>query len=136
MEDLNQLKVYTVEEANRLIGRLTPLLEELRVKRDLIVTKEVEIDAQELIAGRADGGVSPALDKKVEEYHRLVDRFYHVVDEIHSLGCLLKDVDMGLIDFYSMQQGKLVYLCWKLGEPEVRYRHEIGQGYTHREPLP
>lgn len=135
MEDLNQLKVYTVEEANRLLGSLAPLLKELQTKRDLIVAKEVEIDALELVSGREGHGTPPAVDRKVEEYRQLVDRFYKVVDEIHAMGCLLKDIDIGLVDFYSMQQGKLVYLCWKLGEPEIRYWHEIGRGYAQRAPL-
>ena len=64
-----------------------------------------------------------------------MNRFYGIVDEIHETGCVLKDVDLGLVDFYGYHKGRMVYLCWKLGESEVSYWHEIGHGYIHRQPI-
>ena len=136
MEEMNQLKVFTVEEANKLLPGLTPKLGELREKRDSILNLEVEIDTLELVSEKSDSNdPSPALNKKMEEYTRSVNRFYAVVDEIHETGCFLKDVDAGLVDFYGLHQGKVVYLCWKLGEPQVAYWHEVGQGYANRLPI-
>lgn len=133
---MNQLKVFTLKEANELLPRLIPLLQELRVTREVILKLEVEIDTLELLSEKnSNDGVSPQVSKKVEEYTKLVNRFYGLIDEIHETGCILKDVDMGLIDFYALYKGKVVYLCWRTGEPEVGFWHDIGGGYASRAPI-
>ena len=136
MGKAHELKMFTVEEANKLLPRLIQWLEELQKDRDRILALEVEIDALELVTEKKkDSGVSPSLNLKVEEYTSLVDRFYSRVDEIQGTGCLLKDLDSGLVDFYSLQNNRVVLLCWKRGEPEVAFWHEINGGYASREGL-
>ena len=135
MEEMNQLKVFTVEEANRLIPRLTQMIEELRQKRGLVMAMEVEIDALELVTEKGRDAQSHPLKQKVDEYHRAVQGFYALIDEIHQMGCFLKDGELGLVDFYGLYNGRVVYLCWKLGEPEVAYWHEVGRGYACRQPI-
>ena len=132
---MNDLKVVTVEEANRLLPFLTERIHGLQKKREEILSHEVEIDALELVTENKGEEGSPAVHKKVEEYHQIVNRFYAVIDEIHETGCLLKDLDLGLVDFYSLYNGRVVYLCWRLGEPEVAHWHEIGRGYACRQPI-
>lgn len=132
---MNQLKVFTIKEANETLSRITPLLEKIRSTRDLILKLEVEIDTLELISEKKKSSVPPAVNEKVEEYNRTVNHFYALIDELHIIGCLMKDVDMGLVDFYSLYKGKIVYLCWKLGEAEISHWHEIGGGYGTRAPI-
>ncbi len=133
--DPNQLKVFTVQEANQLLPRLLEIIRGLQKLREKILSLEVEIDAVELVADKDDSGSSPALSKKVDEYQKAISEFYSLVDEIHGLGCLLKDLDSGLVDFYSVYKGKVVYLCWKMGESKVGYWHEVGKGFTSREKI-
>ncbi len=135
MEEMNQLKVFAVEEANRLIPRLAQLIQELQAKRRAIMSLEVEIDATELVLERNQNGESGVLNTKVEEYNRAVSRFYAMIDEVHESGCFLKDLELGLVDFYTLYQGRVVYLCWKMGEPEISHWHEVGRGFTHRQPI-
>jgi hypothetical protein len=137
MGEMDQLKVFTLEEANRLVPRLTPMLKEMQRLRKTILALEVEIDALELISEKdEDGnGNSPVLNKRVDEYTKAVKRFYVLVDEVHELGCFIKDIDMGLIDFYSIIKGRVIYLCWKLGESSVGHWHEIGSGFSSRKPI-
>lgn len=132
---MHDLKVFTVEEANRMLPLLSERIHELQKKREMIMALEVEIDALELVTDHKGENGSPAVHKKVEEYQQIVNRFYAVIDEIHETGCLLKDLDMGLVDFYSLNNGRGVYFCWKLGEPEVAHWHEIGRGYAYRQPI-
>jgi hypothetical protein len=54
---------------------------------------------------------------------------------INSWGCELKGVDEGLIDFPSEREGRVVYLCWRLGEDAIRWWHEIDSGFAGRQPL-
>lgn len=133
---MNQLKVFTVEEANRLIPKLTERIAEIRRIQQEILAKEVEIDALELVApaGEAEKP-SKELAGEIEAYQERVDRFYSLIDEIHEMGCFLKDAQAGLVDFYAVYQGRVVYFCWKLGEERVGFWHEVGRGYAYREPL-
>lgn len=137
MKEKNQLKLFTVEEANRLLPELEKLIRELRLKRDAISSLEVEIDLLEMVAHKDDSGAvsSPDFDKKLEEYQKQVNRFYALIDKVHAIGCFLKDIDMGLVDFYTLYQGRVVYLCWRLGEKAITTWHEIGRGFTHRHPI-
>lgn len=133
MDEKNPLKVFTVEEANALIPKLVPVIRQLQEKRQQILALEVEIDAVELVADKDEDGVSPVLSRKVDEYTKAVAVFYLLIEEIHSTGCFLKDLDMGLIDFYTKHEGRMVYLCWKLGEKKVEHWHEVGKGFSSRE---
>ncbi len=135
MSELNKIKVFTVEEARQLIPQLTELLQELQSKRESIAKQEVEIDTLELVMDQKEGTSSPVLEKSVEKYNHTVARFYALIDEIQSLGCFLKDMDTGLVDFYTLYQGRVVYLCWRLGEKEIEFWHEVGRGYSYRQPL-
>jgi hypothetical protein len=56
--------------------------------------------------------------------------------EVHSLGCQIKDIRMGLVDFPSRLFGKEVLLCWRVGEEAVEYYHDLESGYSGRQPIP
>jgi hypothetical protein len=47
----------------------------------------------------------------------------------------VKDVQLGLLDFPSEREGRVVFLCWRYGEPEVAHWHEVDTGYAARKPL-
>ena len=57
------------------------------------------------------------------------------MQQLEDLGCLLKDLTTGLVDFYGTRRGELVFLCWKLGEDRIRFWHGLDEGYTGRQPL-
>ncbi|MBI4387658.1 MAG: DUF2203 domain-containing protein [Candidatus Omnitrophica bacterium] len=131
----NELRTFTVEEANRIIPDLTKLIRLLQAKQKQALDLEVQIDALELIAEQKSKKSVTELSRLVKAHHERVTEFYAVVDQIHQQGCLLKDINMGLIDFYSIMNGKVIYLCWRLGEEKVNFWHEVGQGYAFRHPL-
>ncbi len=57
------------------------------------------------------------------------------IEKIQEFGCLVKDLDIGLIDFPTLFQGEEVYLCWKLGEVGIRFWHGIHEGFRGRKPI-
>lgn len=63
------------------------------------------------------------------------DKILAYANELEELGVLLKGESQGLVDFPWEKDGKVVFLCWKLGEPEIRYWHEIEAGFSGRKPL-
>jgi hypothetical protein len=62
-------------------------------------------------------------------------RLKEALEKIHEYGCLVKDLDIGLIDFPTQFHGEEVYLCWKLGESGIRFWHGIQEGFRGRKPI-
>ena len=70
-----------------------------------------------------------------EDLERAQDQLKDYVQELHALGVELKDYDTGLVDFPAWMNGHEVYLCWRLGEPEVAHWHELDAGFAGRRKL-
>ncbi len=68
-------------------------------------------------------------------YVESVSHLMFLINQIKEMGVLLKDVDKGLCDFPYMRQGRVVYLCWQMGEDSIQYWHDIETGFAGREPL-
>ncbi len=64
-----------------------------------------------------------------------VQRLKEALEKIQELGCLVKDLDAGLIDFPTLFHGEEVYLCWKLGESGIGFWHGVHEGFRGRKPI-
>jgi hypothetical protein len=64
-----------------------------------------------------------------------VENLQSYVEELHDIGCDLKDYQIGLVDFIGRHRGHDVCLCWKLGEEKIGYWHEIQTGFAGRQPV-
>jgi hypothetical protein len=104
-----------------------------------IIAQETAIDVEELAGGQADGKLSPAAKQRMAQLMRELDgqveEFQAALKVFNELGCHLKDLDQGLVDFYSMRDDELIVLCWKEGEERVGFWHRIEDGYSGRQPL-
>ncbi len=120
---------FTIEEANALLPTIQPLLEEILVRRTNIVeSRETIKDLVE--SGQSDIGGSAA-SALVQDFIKIE----RLSSKIRAHGCLLKDLNKGLIDFLSVQDGREVYLCWRIGEPDVAFYHELHTGFAGRQKL-
>ena len=122
-------KLFTVEEANALLPTLRELLDELSLHRDALREKAPHLEPI-LQATVANGGGRAGSEYGVEAY-----RLHLAVARIRELGVLLKDLDMGLLDFPHERGGRVVFLCWHPPEERIEYWHEIEAGYAGRRPL-
>jgi hypothetical protein len=122
-------RLFTVEEANALLPTLKELLDDLALHRDALREKAPHLEPI-LQAAVANGGGRAGSEYGVEAY-----RLYLAVARIRKLGVLLKDLDMGLLDFPHERDGRIVFLCWHPPEERVEYWHEIEAGYAGRQPL-
>ena len=129
-------KYFTVAEANKTL----PLVK--AIVGDIVRQFHAVNDLKVRLAAVTTEHRRPATDPYSEELAQsqaLLDseesKLGSYVDELHNLGVELKGPDTGLCDFYSLMDGREVYLCWRLGEPEVSHWHELDAGVAGRQPL-
>jgi len=131
------VKLFTVEEANQLLPTLTPILQSMIALRLVVDKLEVEIDSLELILGAAvkEGKVNQELETKISELNEHIGSLNQAIHKVESYGCVLKGIEMGLVDFLSEREDRKVYLCWRLGEAQVTHWHEVSEGFSSRQAL-
>ena len=122
-------RLFTVEEANALLPRLREILDEAALYRDALREKAPHMEPI-LRAAPGNGGGKAGSEYGVEAYN-----LYLALGRITELGVVLKDLDMGLLDFPHEREGRVVFLCWHPPEESVEYWHDIDAGYAGRRPL-
>lgn len=124
---------YDIDAANARLTHLRPLLESLRSDRDAVA------DAQaELVRFRATNGNTQhasELRQRQGEIRRIVRRMEQAVGQIEAWDVTLRDIPSGLIDFPALASGRPIWLCWRLGEGDVKWWHEHDEGFGGRRPL-
>lgn len=122
-------RYFTLTEANEMLAAIRPLMEEIQAIRQEILARQPEV--WPVVERAAGNGGSQAASKLVEEFGRL-DALVH---QIQETGALFKDINLGLLDFPAWRDGHEVYLCWKYGEGDIAFWHEIEAGYAGRQPI-
>ena len=122
-------RLFNVEEANALLPNLREILDEVALHRDALRERAPHMEP---ILGAApwNGGGKAGSEYGVEAYN-----LYLAIGRIRELGVVLKDLDMGLLDFPHERGGRVVFLCWHPPEGRVEYWHDLDAGYAGRQPL-
>jgi hypothetical protein len=129
--------LFTLTEAERARRELEPFLVEAMDCRKKLVGLETDLSA---VAARITvmGGVIVPYDKLATlrmEHEQLAETMKSALNRILRTGCLIKDLEVGLLDFPSMINNEEVYLCWRLGEDRIRFYHGQDEGFAGRKPL-
>ena len=131
-------RIFTVEEANRLIPYLETSLETLSGMAREIGGLQRELEVLGAIAGtgvtRENPDVQELRGKQLRQ-KELMDRYRALLGEVAGHGCILRDLDVGLVDFYTTARDRIVCLCWRRGEGEIGHWHPMDQGFSGRRPL-
>jgi hypothetical protein len=122
-------RYFTLQEARDALTAIRPLMDEIQAIRQKILARRPEV--WPVVERAAGNGGSQAASKIVEEFGRL-DALVH---QIQDTGALFKDINLGLLDFPALREGHEVYLCWKYGEEDIAFWHEIEAGYAGRKPV-
>ena len=134
--DYRPKKLFTVEQANAILPLVRAIATDLaRLSREVIERRE---RVALLSAGRPTNArdmYSEELAQIMEELDKDGQQLQEYVEELRQLGVEPKNGPEGLIDFPSLMDGRIVYLCWKLGEPEVLHWHELDAGFRGRQSL-
>jgi hypothetical protein len=133
----NEPKLFSLSEAEIARRQVEPLLIEAMEGRRQVADVDDKLSA---IANRIliMGGVTIDYEATAgmrSEYNRLVEQIKSALDRIHATGCVVKDLDSGLVDFPSMLKNEEVYLCWRLGEDRIRFYHRQDEGFSGRKPI-
>ncbi|HEX2912925.1 MAG TPA: DUF2203 domain-containing protein [Chloroflexia bacterium] len=127
-------RLFTLEEATNLLPQVRELI--LRMQAARREADEARAEFEKLDAAHARGN---GYDMKREVLAtRIVDSMKAVRQDLEALqeiGCELKDLDMGLVDFPSLRKGQVVNLCWKIDEESIGYWHSLDSGFARRQPL-
>jgi len=122
-------RLFTVEEANALLPSLRKILDDVALHRNALRDKAPRMEPI-LRSAALNGGGKAGSEYGVEAY-----KLYLAIERIGELGVVLKDLDMGLLDFPHEREGRVVFLCWRPPEESVEYWHDLAAGYAGRQPL-
>ena len=130
-------KRFTLSQAQSLIAKVSPLLQ-----------SAIELKSQYSKAERAfqefsqrimvTGGLLVDRERPLELRQRrdtAGQKLRETISEVQEFGCVIKDLEIGLLDFPTLFRGREVYLCWKLGEPCISYWHGVDEGFAGRKEI-
>ena len=132
-------KTFTVAEANALLPKVIPLIEQLQgLQRSIQQTAQQLNEAVEKVTagnGYPIQSLKAEIRELTEHQLQLVEAFQSALAQLEDLGAMLKDLTIGLIDFHGLHDGQPVLLCWKIGEDRIRFWHTLEAGFAGRQPL-
>jgi hypothetical protein len=128
------IKLFTVEKANRALPLVRRIVDDIVAEhphwKDLVARYELAA-----AGARPEWGESPEMARLRQEIDAAAERINGYVKELQSVGCQLKGFEQGLVDFYGMYEGRLVFLCWQRGEGAVTHWHDLDAGFTGRREI-
>lgn len=125
------MKLFTVEEANALLPAVKEILQTIQSSRKRLAPFRAQARRAAQQAEQGGGGMNNG-----NRYANIVTDFSLAMSELEAMGVQLKDFDRGLVDFPSLREGRIVLLCWQLGEgDELEWWHDPDAGFAGRTPL-
>lgn len=127
-------RLFTVHEANAALAELAPRIARLRTTRE--EARRLR-ELLEVLWQRLDnsGPVLSTIGERQAELDTLRTEFARLIDEIDALGVILRDVEVGLVDFPARVRDMPIYLCWRVGEAQVAFWHGRSEGFAGRKSI-
>lgn len=129
-EPFSHGRIFSLSEATELIPQLATHLTKAKAGKTILVQTKEEIKKASAKAQYGGGSCEGP------RYIKALETIYENLNSIHEMGVIVKDLELGLCDFPYLLEGRVVYLCWRLGEETIEWWHEIDDGYKGRQPLP
>ncbi len=122
-------RIFTLEEARAALPQVKALMEQAQHARTALMAARPEL--WPVLRKAATNGGNRSASRALAHYRALEAG----IKGIQALGVVVKDVDQGLVDFIGTRDGREVYLCWRYGEEELEFWHELDTGFAGRRPL-
>lgn len=130
-------RYFTLQEAEAVLPEVEQSIRAaLELKRFYVEAEEVlheEASRIQMSGGAMVNAARLAAEKSRRD--TCAAQLRAAIEQIHSYGCEVKDLDTGLIDFRTFYRGREVYLCWKLGEQGITWWHGLEDGFRGRQPI-
>lgn len=122
--------ILTLEQAKELLPEVKTILERLmHLNKTLSILSSMEISYEdEYDEMKADLATN-------KELHRLSVKLFEGFSKLLDIGCVVKDLEDGLVDFYGKFENRTIFFCWKIGEDDIENWHETDDGYEERKPI-
>ncbi len=122
-------RFFTVEEARQLLPSLKELMGQV-----MVISHRLE-EYRDVVQQLADSASSNTGGPEGTAYLNIVISLQSCLTQLQETGCVLKSLQDGLVDFPHLKEGREIYLCWKYGEEDIRFWHEVDEGFAGRTPL-
>ena len=137
--DSNQ-KVLSLAQANAALPQAIQLVERLQqLQRAMLDSEQQREELTNKLAGgngHSQTALQDQLHAGIAQYDQLVAEAEATFNQLSQCGAMLKDLESGLVDFYGERAGKLIFLCWRLGEEmRVQHWHTLEGGFAGRQPV-
>lgn len=129
------IQIFTLVEANEALPRARELMLELRETRRRIVSMQAAVDIEELTATSLTVNHREKIEHLLHEIESEVHAFHRTSEALNSIGCELKDLEKGTLDFYGLRDNQVVYFCWIEGEAKVCHWHPLESGFQGRQKI-
>jgi hypothetical protein len=122
--------LFTPQTANKALPEVKRLFSNILMykKQAVALQEQVETIIQ-------SGSQFEQFIKKKQELNAAVSSYYKAIEQLEASGVVIKDVEQGLLDFPSKRFNEEVWLCWKVGENEIKFWHAKDEGFMGRKPL-
>ena len=125
------MKLFTIQEANALLPNVRTIVGKIQQAHRNVLRYAEEAKQAAEAAEKGGGGISSGL-----AYAKALTELTSSLAELETLGVQLKDFERGLVDFPSLREGRVVLLCWQMGEgDELEWWHDVDAGFAGRTPL-
>jgi hypothetical protein len=130
-------RYFTPEEVEALIPTLTDLVERLQAGHAEAESRRARMKAEEDRVAFSGGGIFDQAGWRADRdaLDAAVARATKAIEAIHEIGGTPKDARLGLVDFPTVRDGRVVNLCWKHGETRVTWWHGMDEGWAARKAL-
>ena len=125
------MKLFTVQEANALLPSVRTIVTRIQQAHRNVSQYDAEAKKAAGAAEKGGGGIASGV-----VYATALTELTGRIAELETLGVQLKDFARGLVDFPSLREGRVVLLCWQMGEgDELEWWHDVDAGFAGRTPL-
>ncbi len=126
---MSSKKLFTLDEANAFVPQLLDLVPQIQ-KLSVSLNSDFPDIKNARDKAKWNGGSDQGVD-----YLNAVLKYNDMMHKIEGVGCEVKGIREGLIDFPSLREGREVYLCWRMPEKEILFWHDLNTGFSGRKPI-
>ena len=133
-------RYFTVTEVNAMLPELQRTLFRIMQLKGQVRGAYAQLDASGAAPDEEDvdvvvAGLPSGVIQQRARLKGLVETLRDELQTVHRMGCIIKDIELGLVDWLAQHQGREILLCWRVGESEVGYWHDLSDGFRGRRPV-